>query len=153
MPTKHERLVSEVEKLKKLLIDNESSSSTPVIADPSLKKQAVKHVHEIEKNISSRTPRKARDPNTPTQFKVNKPVTDAMIAFAGWEPKSEHSRIDITNAIHKYIVEHELQIPTCKREFRIDSKLKKLLKCTEPTLTYPKLQKYISSQFLPKPTS
>lgn len=143
MPTKHDRLVLEVEKLKKLVV------ADTTVDNQLMKKQLVKHVNEIEKNITARAPRKPRDPNIPTQFKLQKPVTDAMIAFASWEPKSHHSRIDITNAIHKHIIEHGLQIPTCKREFTIDAVLKKLLACDEKTLTYPKLQKYISSQFTP----
>lgn len=144
MPTKHERCVLEMEKLKKLILDNEKP-----LPDP-LKKQASKHIHEIEKNMTSRTPRKPRDPTKQTQFKIEKPVTDEMIAFAGWDAKSDHSRIDITKAIHKYIIDNNLQIEKCKREFTIDATLKKLLNYDGETLTYPKLQKYISNQFLPK---
>jgi len=134
--------MSEVEKLKKMIDDH--STALP----DTVRKSFDKHVGEIEKHMAPRLPRKPRDPNVPTQFEIKKNVKDTMADFAGWERGSAHSRIDITNAIHKYIKEKDLQIPACRREFRIDTPLKKLLDCDEPTLSYPKLQKYISRQFV-----
>lgn len=54
-------------------------------------------------------------------------VTPAMATFAGWASDVKKSRIDITNAIVKYVKEHNLQDANARKNILPDANLKGLL--------------------------
>jgi SWIB/MDM2 domain len=84
------------------------------------------------------------------QFNRPRPVDKLMADFAGWEVGSEHSRNEISNSINAYIKREHLQsIPGNGRLIVPDEKLRELLNYrSEPTITYPHIQKYIGARFV-----
>lgn len=60
-------------------------------------------------------------------FNKKVPVSKEMARFAGWDPKEEHSRVEVTKFLCKYIKDNDLQNPTDRRQIKPDAKLRKLL--------------------------
>lgn len=129
-----------IEELEKL---SESISALEII--PSKTRAALAKQIEVIKK-SSKTVKRAEKPDGEkpvSHFQKAYPIHDDMLKFAGWEPESCHSRIDITKAICAYAKEHDLQDAKDKRIIHMDDRLRSLLKYDEPTIKYPHIQKYI----------
>jgi upstream activation factor subunit UAF30 len=73
-----------------------------------------------------------------------------MAKFTGFDPKVQHSRVDVTKFLCKYIKDKNLQNPVNKREINADPALSKLLNYDPKTsvpLTYPSMQKLLKNHF------
>lgn len=113
-----------------------------------LKKDAVKVM-----DASKKRPR--RQTTNEGGFLKPQHVTAEMASFAGWAPTDMKSRVDVTNAICRYVKEKNLQDPTCKKHILPDSTLKALiqydpLEAGNAPLTYFYLQKLLG-RLLVKP--
>ena len=107
-----------------------------------------KHLGNLLKYSATKKPSKKAGINSGLKKPVR--VSTEMSDFASWPHDEEHSRVDVTNIICRYIDTHDLQNPKNRRSIILDEPLGKLLKYTEPEITYPHIQKYINVHF-PKP--
>jgi chromatin remodeling complex protein RSC6 len=75
-------------------------------------------------------------------------ISDELAQFAGWEPGTQKSRVEINNYLCAYIKENGLQATEDKRVIVPNEELKKLLKYEEEThgrLDFAQMQKFISN--------
>lgn len=118
------------------------------VTDAKVSASLVKHVESIKKQHAKK--RKQGQEKGSMNSGLQKPskVSTEIAKFASWPKDELHSRVDVTKVICKYIKDHDLQNPENRREIRLDSKLKKLLKYDKPIITYPHIQKYIGVHFI-----
>ena len=83
-----------------------------------------------------------------TSFLTPVDVSEEMSRFAGWKPKINKSRVDITKCICDYIRINNLQNPQDRRFIIPDNKLNELLGYPEPPLSYLKMQTCITKHCL-----
>jgi chromatin remodeling complex protein RSC6 len=106
-----------------------------------LKKDAVKVMEAAKK-------RPRRQAKTDGGFLKPHHVTKEIADFAGWPADSLKSRVDITNAICKYVKDNNLQDPTQRKHILPNETLRQLLQYDpsvsgNDALTYFYLQKLI----------
>jgi len=98
--------------------------------------------------LKHKTPSARRNNNSGFLKPVN--ISGDIAKFTGLDPKTQHSRVDVTKFLCKYIKDKNLQNPEDKRQIRADPALTKLLnydaKTGEP-LTYYHMQKLMKSHF------
>lgn len=100
-----------------------------------------------------------RKGNTNSGFLKPVRISKELAKFTGWNPKEEHSRVDVTKYICNYIKEKDLQNPEDRRQIRVDDdpKLKSLLKYDakkdKKPLTYYSLQTYLKGHYPENSTS
>lgn len=77
-------------------------------------------------------------------------ISSDIAKFTGLDPKSQHSRVDVTKFLCKYIEEKKLQNPSDRRQINADPALAKLLaydsKSGKP-LTYYHMQSLLKNHF------
>lgn len=90
-------------------------------------------------------------------------ISEEMAKFTGLDKNGAYPRPTITKFVCEYIKSNNLQNPSDKREFRVDSALQKLLKYNPANppkdeqgnsipMTYFRLQKYMQHHFRQAPT-
>lgn len=90
-------------------------------------------------------------------------ISEEMAKFTGLDKNGAYPRPTITKFVCEYIKSNNLQNPSDKREFRVDSSLQKLLKYNPASppkdeqgnaipMTYFRLQKYMQHHFRQNPT-
>jgi chromatin remodeling complex protein RSC6 len=90
-------------------------------------------------------------------------ISEEMAKFTGLDKNGAYPRPTITKFVCEYIKTNNLQNPSDKREFRVDSSLQKLLKYNPASppkdeqgnpipMTYFRLQKYMQHHFRQAPT-
>jgi|SRR5579864_2959872 chromatin remodeling complex protein RSC6 len=131
-----------LDKLKGMIEGNDSISVQ-------LQSKLLKQVGSISKHIKA--PAKTEKPDGSSQFEKKLPISPEIAAFAGWDPESVHSRVEITSAIWNYVKENNLR-QSNKRISKVDETLKALLGIEEETIAYPKIQKYIGKHLRKKST-
>lgn len=98
--------------------------------------------------LKHKAPSARRNNNSGFLKPVN--ISGDIAKFTGLDPKTQHSRVDVTKFLCKYIKDKNLQNPEDKRQIRADPALTKLLnydaKTGEP-LTYYHMQKLMKSHF------
>lgn len=142
MPKKS--ITEEIDRLSELI--ESTMGMTPV-----QKKLLVKQTEQVRRRSkSSKKSDTDAKPAKVSQFQAPRVVDDSMAVFAGWEPGSCHSRVDITNAICQYIKDKNLQNPQNRRIINLDEKLCRLFDIKDATITYPQIQKHIEAHFVAK---
>jgi|SRR5580658_578004 chromatin remodeling complex protein RSC6 len=113
-----------------------------------LQTKLLKQVNQISKRAKPAEAKEKRPPGS-SQFEKPLPISQQMAEFAGWEPGSLKSRVQVTKAVWGYAIEKELRRDEKnKRVCYLDNTLKALLGTDEATITYPQIQKYIGKHFL-----
>ena len=130
----------ELEKLIELINDENIPSK--------LQGVLLKQVDVIKRRVKSRRPAKERGQNINSGLQKPVAVSEEMAQFAGWDPKSLHSRVEVTKTICAYIKENNLQNPENRRIILLNDPLKKLLRFNDETITYPHIQMYIGVHFM-----
>lgn len=132
-------IAESIDKLKTLVEGNDSISVN-------LQTKLMKQINTISKHSKPSEPKKKREGLS--QFEKPKPVSAEFIAFAGWEPNAERSRVEVMNKIWSYVKENKLQQPNNGRVCLLDATLKTLLDTQVEKLTFPEFQKYIGRHFI-----
>lgn len=115
-------------------------------------RSVVRDLNTLNKDLGRVFKQKTKTKRTNANSGFMKPVdiSPEMAKFAGWDAKSQHSRVDVTKYLCDYIKKHNLQNQADKRKIVPDKKLRKLLnissKDTED-LTYFRLQQRIQHHF------
>ena len=116
-------------------------------------KTMIRHLKQLRTDVSRNVRnKKKRNESGSSTSGFQKPVniSDEMSKFAGWTTGDQHSRVEVTKSICKYIKDNNLQNPEDRRQIKPDVKLTRLLKYKpggEP-LTYYSLQKLIQIHFI-----
>ena len=78
-------------------------------------------------------------------------ISPALAKFLGVKEDTLISRTEVTQAITKYVKEHELQNPANKREMKVDKKMEGIIKLQPgEILSFFNLQRYMKDHY-PKP--
>lgn len=133
-------IVEALDKHKNLIDGNDGISVQ-------LQSKLLKSLTTIYKHVTPIEPKEKRPAGT-SQFEKQMPISKEMIQFAGWEDGVSKSRVEVTKAVWDYIKDNDLREEQNKRICKLNDKLKTLLDTTEPTLTYPQIQKYIGKHIL-----
>lgn len=137
------------------------------LRESSTKSKGVKFLRTVNKNLKtlknhalriSRQRSTTRRVNSNSGFNKQVSVSKELAKFMNMDPAATVSRKDVTKFLCAYIREHNLQLPADKRNIMVekDAKLKALLKYDgkdEKPLTYPRLQTYLKSHYLPSSTA
>lgn len=108
-----------------------------------LQNKILRHAAGLCAGTKSTAAKRVREPGT-SQFDKKMLVSSAMCQFAGWEPESHHSRIEVTKCIWNYVKENQLKNPTDGRICVPDETLKTLLNLHGvDELRYCELQEHI----------
>jgi len=123
-------------------------------------KRVRKALHVIESDARKvlKFKNAAKKSNSVSGFMKPVFISEEMASFTGLDMATPYPRPQITSAICKYIEEHNLQNPSDRREFKVDSALQKLLRYNpaQPPkdeqgnpipMTYFRLQKYMQHHF------
>ena len=123
-------------------------------------KRVRKALHVIESDARKvlKFKNAAKKSNSVSGFMKPVFISEEMATFTGLDMASPYPRPQITSAICKYIEQHNLQNPSDRREFKVDSSLQKLLRYNpaQPPkdeqgnpipMTYFRLQKYMQHHF------
>lgn len=113
---------------------------------------------EVNKSSRGKGQRKKpvdEDPDAPKKVSaLQKPVaiSDELCKFLGFEPKTEHSRQEVTGGINSYIKENNLQDPTNRRFILLEGSdaaacLKKLLRDPDQPVTFFNIQRYLKPHY------
>jgi chromatin remodeling complex protein RSC6 len=124
-------VIESIDKLKGIVKDNEA--------------KLMKQITSVAKNIKVPVV-KEKQPGT-SQFEKLMKISPEMAEFAGWDPESLHSRINLTQAVWNYVKKNQLQLEN-KKFSRVDDTLRNLLGIQEDTFSYPQLQKYIGQHLI-----
>ena len=133
------------------------------LRDSSTKSKGVKFLRTVNKNLKtlrnhalriSKQRTATRRVNSNSGFNKQVNVSKELAKFMGTDPTATVSRKDVTKFLCSYIRQNNLQFPTDKRIIMVDkdAKLKALLKFDgkdDKPLTYPGLQTYLKSHYLP----
>jgi chromatin remodeling complex protein RSC6 len=137
------------------------------LRESSTKSKGVKFLRTINKNLKtlrnhalrvSKQKSTTRRVNSNSGFNKQVNVSKELSKFMGTEASSTLSRKEVTKFLCSYIRQNNLQFPTDKRIIMVDKdpKLKALLKYDgkdDKPLTYPRLQTYLKSHYLPTPSA
>jgi len=115
-------------------------------------RQILRRLRALQSNtarvLKHKAPSGRRNNNSGFLKPVN--ISSDMAKFTGFDPKVQHSRVDVTKFLCKYIKDKNLQNPDNKRQINADPALSKLLnydvKSGAP-LTYPSMQKLLKNHF------
>lgn len=113
---------------------------------------------EVNKSSRGKGQRKKpvdEDPDAPKKVSaLQKPVaiSDELCKFLGFEPKTEHSRQEVTAGINSYIKENNLQDPSNRRFILLEGSdaaagLKKLLRDPDQPVTFFNIQRYLKPHY------
>lgn len=115
-------------------------------------RQVMRRLRSLQSNtarvLKHKAPSGRRNNNSGFLKPVN--ISSDMAKFTGFDPKVQHSRVDVTKFLCKYIKDKNLQNPVNKREINADPALSKLLNYDPKTsvpLTYPSMQKLLKNHF------
>ena len=98
--------------------------------------------------LRHKTPSARRNNNSGFLKPVN--ISSDIAKFTGLDPKSQHSRVDVTKFLCKYIEEKKLQNPADRRQINADPALAKLLNYDSKNgkaLTYYHMQSLLKNHF------
>lgn len=98
--------------------------------------------------LKHKAPSARRNNNSGFLKPVN--ISPEIAKFTGLDPKSQHSRVDVTKFLCKYIADKNLQNPADKRQINADPALTKLLNYDskgEKPLTYYHMQSLLKNHF------
>jgi chromatin remodeling complex protein RSC6 len=99
--------------------------------------------------LKHKAPSARRNNNSGFLKPVN--ISGDIAKFTGLDPKTQHSRVDVTKFLCKYIKDKNLQNPADKRQINADPALSKLLnydsKTTGEPLTYYHMQRLLKNHF------
>jgi len=116
------------------------------------KAKCAREIKLLNKSIAKKKPRKQSD--KPTGFRKPGGISAELANFFGIPETQMMARIDVTNAINAYVVEHDLQNPANRRTFILDKTEpgKKMLDLLKPhdgvDVGYFNLQKWLAPHFI-----
>jgi len=145
-----ELLIEEINELVRYIDDEVHRRREAKEGDIRFLKATNKKIKEMRltaQRVEKRWPKPRRRRQGVSELQRPRPITKEMAEFAGWGSDEEKSRVDITRNICQYIKEKDQQNPEFRRQIIPDKRLQNLLHYdpkTDPPLTYPRIQKYIT---------
>ena len=118
--------------MKKRNIEHELEILENLVKDlqavPKVRSAILKQLEVVKKCTKPKRANKGKNQNQNSGLLKPVGVSKEMARFADWDPKTQHSRVDVTKVICAYVKDNNLQKETNKKTIIPDEKLKTILR-------------------------